>query len=575
MLPRISGAVRPGPELEAAAEQPTMRLGHPSARLPQPGSPEEPVGTAAGNSAIMAIGSLVSRGTGFLRTMIITAALGNVIGNLYTTAQIFPGMIYEFLLGGVLTSVVVPVLVRARTRDADGGDAYAQRLLTLTAASLGGAALLATLMAPLLTLIYASGAPAADRSVITVLSYLILPTIFFYGLSAVMSALLNSRGSFAAPMWTPILNNTVVIATFVLYIVLFGGSGELRPGDLTPAQIAVMGGGTLLGIAVQAVGLFPALRRAGFHWRWRWDLRALGLRELGHLGGWMFCYVAVSQLGLLVMINLITRVKNDAVGIMTYNNVFLLMMMAHGIIAVSIITALMPRMSAASARGRNSDIVSDLAKGVRSTIAMLAPVVITFVVIPEPIMITLFAHGRYTVTDAVAGARVLFIAGLALVPFSISQLLTFAFYALPDTKTPALLNLPVVAVRVISQIALFATLALSLTAAGMMLGNAISYVAAAGLSIWFLRKRLGPLGLTRTVGTIGRVGAAAAAAGALGWACVAALRSVGVSSSLVQLFLGGAVIVGAYIVAAMLLRVSEINDVLALIGRVRRKVLRR
>lgn len=534
--------------------------------------PQEQVAetSAAANSAVMAIGSLVSRGTGFLRTLAITAALGSVIGDAYTTAQILPGMVYEFLLGGILTSVLIPVLVRRRKADSDGGQAYTQRLLTLAVLTLGVAALLAVVLAPVLTWLYASDESSGDyRELVTALAYLMLPMIFFTGLSALISAVLNTRGHFAAPMWAPILNNLVVIGTAGLYIAIFG-TDILAPGQMTTGRILLIGGGTLLGVAVQAAGLLPALRRVGFRWRFRFDFGALGLGELGRLGAWMFCYVAVSQLGLIVVFNLLSRTGGDAAGPLIYNNVFLLLMMAHGIIAVSIITALMPRMSAAAADGRYADLAADLSRGTRTVTAVLAPIAVCYAVLATPIAFTLFRYGAFTADDARATAPVLLFAALALVPFAISQLFTFAFYALPDTRTPALVNIPVVGLRALVQIGLFAAFSVSFAASGMMIGNAVSYLAAAIASAWLLRPRVGRIGLGGIMKTIGRVAIAALGAALVGLLVVTLLPGDGTPSRLeaiIQLVVGGAVIGGTYLGLAMVLRIEEITEVVAMVRR--------
>jgi len=568
LLPRVAGEQRPGPaRLERAVDpEPTVE---PTVVSAGPPSAAEGGSTAAGNSALMAAGSLVSRGTGFLRTAMIAAALGGMalgLGDAYTTAQFFPGMVYEFLIGGVLSSVVVPVLVRARDRDADGGEAYAQRLLTLAAVVLGGAAVIATVAAPLLSMIYTKPSTGQSyRDLVTALSYFTLPAIFFFGVSAILAAYLNTRGIFGAPMWTPILNNLVVIATCALFIAFYGAVAR-QAGDVSPQMVVLLGGGTLLGIMIQTAGLLPALRRAGFRWRARFDFRALGLRHLAHLGGWMFCYVAVSQVGVLVMLRLLSGKS-----LLIYNNVFLLLMMAHGIVAVSIVTALMPRMSAASAAGRLGDVIEDLAKGVRTTSAMLAPIVVVFVFLAGPTLTALFTRGAFTSQNASDGAPVLIMAGLSLIPFSLSQLFTFAFYALPDTKTPAVLNIPVVLIRIAVQIALVGALG----AAGVMLGNGISYVLATALSAWQLHKRIGPLGLSRTLGTLARITAAMIAAGLVAAAVVLGLVALGVDSAWVQLILAGTLILVTYLSVAKLLRVREIDEVFTLLSRVRRKLLHR
>ncbi|MFJ6163619.1 murein biosynthesis integral membrane protein MurJ [Micromonospora orduensis] len=563
--------VRPGDGATFISAEP---LNQPAMESTAP--PQEQVGeaSAATNSAVMAIGSLVSRGTGFLRTLALTAALGGaLVGDAYTTAQILPGMVYEFLLGGILTSVLIPVLVRRRKVDSDGGQAYAQRLLTLAVLTLAGAALLAVLSAGLLTQLYAGDNTGEDfRGLVKALSYLMLPMIFFTGLSALISAVLNTRGHFAAPMWAPILNNIVVIATAGLYIAIFGAK-IVKPDEMTTGRILLIGGGTLLGVAIQAAGLLPALRKVGFRWKLRFDFRTLGLRELGRLGGWMFCYVAVSQVGLIVLFNLLNRAgKENAAGPLIYNNVFLLLMMAHGIIAVSIITALMPRMSAAAADGRYADVAADLSRGTRTVSAVLAPIAVCYAVLATPLAVTLFRYGAFTDENAADTSLVLLLAALALVPFAISQLFTFAFYALPDTRTPALINIPVVALRIGVQVVLYVAFAAHFAAAGMMIGNAVSYLAAAFASAWLLRPRVGRIGMGAILRTLGRVAVAALGSALVGLLVVSLLPGGDTPSwmqAVVQLVIGGAVIGGTYLGLATVLRIGEITEV---VGMVRRRL---
>ncbi|MFG3422198.1 murein biosynthesis integral membrane protein MurJ [Micromonospora sp. NPDC049460] len=567
------GGAAPGRPSDGATFISAEPLNQPAMESTAPPQEQVAEASAATNSAVMAIGSLVSRGTGFLRTLVLTAALGGaLVGDAYTTAQILPGMVYEFLLGGILTSVLIPVLVRRRKADADGGQAYAQRLLTLAVVTLAGAALLAVLAASWLTELYTSDNRGTDyQDLVTNLSYLMLPMIFFTGLSALISAVLNTRGHFAAPMWAPILNNLVVIGTAGLYIAIFGAD-IIRPEQMTPGRIVLISGGTLLGVAIQAAGLLPALRKVGFRWKLRFDFRALGLAELGRLGGWMFCYVAVSQVGLIVLFNLLNRAGDGDAGALIYNNVFLLLMMAHGIIAVSIITALMPRMSAAAADGRYADLAADLSRGTRTVSAVLAPIAVCYAVLATPLSVVLFRYGAFSDDNAADTSVVLLVAALALVPFAVSQLFTFAFYALPDTRTPALINIPVVALRIGVQIVLFAAFAAHFAAAGMMIGNAVSYLAAAIASAWLLRPRVGRIGLGGIMRTLGRVAVAALGAALAGLLVVALLPGDDTPTRLeaiIQLVVGGAVIGGAYLGLAMALRIGEITEV---VGMVRRRL---
>ncbi|MBY8873586.1 murein biosynthesis integral membrane protein MurJ [Micromonospora sp. PLK6-60] len=567
------GAIPPTDEATFISAEP---LNQPAVEATAPPPEQVAEGSAAANSAVMAVGSLVSRGTGFVRNLMIGAALGGgLVGNAYTTAQFLPSQVYEFLLGGVLTSVLIPVLVRRRRSDPDRGDAYAQRLLTLAVLALGVAALLAVIAAPAITLLYARGQSADYVGLVNNLSRLMLPMLFFTGVSALVAAVLNTRGHFAAPMWAPILNNLVVIGTCAIYIATFG-TDLLSPEDMGGARILVIGGGTLLGVAVQAAGLVPALRKVGFRWKWRFDFRELGLRELAKLGAWMFCYVAANQLGLFVIVNLLTRAAgDDKAGIMIYNNVFLLVMMAHGIVAVSIITALMPRMSAAAADGRFADITADLSRGIRTVSAVLAPIAVVYAVLAGPIAVMVFRYGAFNSQSARLTSTVLLVGALGLVPFAISQLFTFGFYALQDTRTPALVIVGVVALRTLLQVVFYLVFPASFAAAGMMLGNGISYLVAVAASAMLIRRRVGRLGLARITGTVGKVLAAALGATLVGLLVVALLpgdpAALSRGHAFGQLLIGGAAIGLTYLGLAALLRIREITEV---IGMVRRRLAR-
>lgn len=559
-------------------------LGQPGEAMEEAGggSPPGPVAAPAGggdrsvtrNSAVMAVGSIASRLTGFLRNAAIGAAIGaEAVADDYALAVALPNMVFELLVGGVLSSVIVPVLVR-RGKDADGGQAYAQRLLTLAAVALAAATALAVASAPLFTDVLTSDrATADDRALITNLAYLILPAIFFYGMAALFGAILNSRGSFAAPMWTPILNNVIVIATAGVLLAIT--TGVVTPESITTTQLLVLGLGTMSGIAVQAAGLWPALRRVGFRWRWRFDVRALGLGELGRLAAWMLLYVVVSQAGLFVVLNIAKQVgTEEAAGVWVFQNGFLVFMMAHGIVAVSVLTALMPRLSAAAAEGRHADLVAQLSNGIRLVSVVLVPVTAAYLLLGRPLAVTLFRFGNYSAERAEATGVVIAVAGLGLLPYAILQLQQFAFYALRDTRTPALVNIPVVVLRVAIDIAFFVLLPATAVAAALMGGSAISFAAGAVLGAVLLRRRLGPLGMRRVGGALLRLVAAAGIAAVPTWLvgyAVTDLWGTGKLASLAHLVLGGAVLLTGYALAALALRVPEVRDLARLVrGRLRR-----
>lgn len=531
--------------------------------------------SVARNSAVMALGSIASRAFGFLRTAAIGAALGaELVADDYTTANTLPNMVFELLVGGVLASVIVPVLVRARKRDADGGEAFAQRLLTLAMVFFGAATVIAVAAAPLLTsLIVNDGTPEADRRLTTLLAYLLLPEIFFYGMAALMAALLNARGHFAAPMWTPILNNLVVIMTAGLFALIHTGTVETE--SITNAEIAVLGIGTTSGIVLQAAGLLPALRRVGFRWRLRWDFRALGLRELAKLGSWMLLYVAASQIGVLVILR-IARWAGDqgAPGPAIYNNAFLIFMMANGIVAVSIGTALMPRMSAAAADGRMADLAEQLSLGTRLSAVILIPVAVAYIVLGRPLAVTVFQWGAYRHSLAVDTGSVIAVAGLALVPYAISQLQTFAFYALSDTRIPALVNTAIVAFRLSVAGVLILIVPATWIVAGLMGVSAISFAAAVALGYWLLRRRIGRMGLAAVGATLAKLTVAAAVSGTFAGITVLILTKLfgdGKIASFVQLCVGGLVLLAGYWMVAMILRIAEVQEVSRMVaGRLRR-----
>lgn len=562
-------------EAPSTADLPTMVIPRITDGTPVAGAEPADTGrSVAQNSAVMAVGSLASRVTGFLRTAAIGAVLGGggyqlAVADDYDLANTLPNMVYELLLGGVLASVVVPLLVRARTRDEDRGEAYAHRLLTLATVFLGGATVLAVLAAPFLTrALTNSDTLAADRDLITVLGYLLLPEIFFYGIAALLAAVLNTRGHFAAPMWTPILNNGIVIATAALFFAL-PGRNPLLANNITATQILVLGVGTTLGIVVQAVGLWPALRKVGFRWRWRWDFRALGLGELARVGSWMLAYVVISQVGVVAVLNIAKRASDQGgPGPAIYLKAFLIFMMVHGIVAVSIITALMPRMSQAAAEHRYRDVADQLSLGTRLSAVVLLPATVAYLVLGRPLAVLLFEWSSFTHEEALATGTVIAASALGLVPFAISQLQIFAFYAMPDTKTPALINLPVVAVRIGVDVLFLTVLAAGNVAAGLMAGNAISFVLAAVLGYWLLRRRIGRLGLASMGTSLAKLAIAAAVAALPAWGAAWAIQRAlgsGKGGATVALFGGGLALAITYLVVAKLLRAREVTEVLGMV----------
>ncbi|GAA2143233.1 hypothetical protein GALLR39Z86_08830 [Glycomyces algeriensis] len=548
------------------------------APVPPPAAPRPQGKNVVRSSLLMGAGSLVSRVTGFGRTVVISAAIGaGLLGNSYTTAQYFPQMIYELVLGGVFASIIMPLFVKAHKNDADGGDAFAQRLLTLAALVLGGAAILVTLCAPLISLFMAS---PDQRDLVTEFSYYMLPALLLYGLFAILSGVLNSREHFGAPMWVPIINNLVVITVGAVFYMVYtrdavpDANGDLfnSADQVTSGMIVLLGAGTTAGVVIQVLCLAPALRKAGFRWRLRFDFKRLPLRDIRRLAAWTLLFVAANQIAVMAVIKVANlasdpdRLADDSVfvpGVTVYNNAYLMMMMAHGIVAVSVITALMPRMTRAADDRRWPELADHLSSGIRLASFLLVPIAAAFIALHEPIGLMIFQWGAYTPAEALATGQVLLMAGIVLLPFSISQLQIYAFYAQTDTRTVAMFNLPVIAIRIGGYLLAFAFLPAQWVVVGLFASNGVSYLVSLLLSMSLLRKRIGLLDMRKTANGLVRTGAAAVIAGAVaygGWVlwpdlpAEGGLAKVGQFASSIVL---GLLLLGVYFAACLVFRVTE------------------
>jgi putative peptidoglycan lipid II flippase len=504
----------------------------------------------------MAVASLVSRVTGFLRQIALFTALGaTILNDSYTISNTLPNIVYELLLGGVLTSVLIPLLVRAQGEDSDGGETYTRRLLTLTGVALLFATGVAMLAAPLLTRLYLGSqtTSTADPQLATTLAYLLLPQIFFYGVGAMLGAVLNSRGAFGAFAWAPVLNNVVVLGVVGAYLLVPDG-----------ARLLVLGIGTSLGIVVQTVVLVPALRRVGFRYRpvWGWDPR---LTRAGGLALWSVLYVLIGIPGLMVT----TRVASDADGgaYSIYTNAWLLLQVPYGVLGVSILTALMPRMSQAAAEGRTDDVVADLGFGSRLATVFLLPISVLLTLFGTEVGIALFGLRQAYLDGAAQIGTALAVSAFGLLPFAITLLQLRVFYALTDSRTPTLVQLFTVAVKIPLLLLCPVLLPPQDVVLGLNAANSASFVAGAVLGQVLLRRRLGRLPMAAVAATAGRTLVAALAAGLLALGAVTLLdlalpAGLGpVAHAWTVLAVALVVAVPGTVLAMRLLRVRELDSV--------------
>jgi len=510
----------------------------------------------------MALGTLVSRLSGFASKLLLAWVIGfGVLNDSYTLANTLPNIVYELLLGGVLTSVVVPLLVRAARDDADGGLEYTQRLVTVATLMLGAATMLAVVAAPLLTRLYLGDGDAANPALATAFAYLLLPEIIFYGLGALFGAILNARSVFGPPAWAPVLNNLVVIATLAVFTVV-PGEISLDPVRLGETKLLVLGIGTTLGIAAQAAVLVPALRKVGFRFRWRWGRAELfksdgRLSEAGRLVLWVVGYVLVGQVGYIATTRAAAEGAPGGVAIYTY--AWMLFQLPYGVLGVSLLTAIMPRMSRAAAADDTAGVVADLSVGCRYSAVLLMPVAVVLTVAGESIGVALFAFGAAGISEASRLGLALAFSAFGLLPYAVTMIQLRVFYAMADARTPTAIIAVMTAVKVPLLLACPAVLAPEDVVLGLAFVNALSFVLGAILGQVWLRVRLGPVRTGPVLVTVGKTLLAAlfAAAAAVG---VRTLVDVGgIAGAWVDLALTTAVVTFVLGGVLLALRTSELQ----------------
>ncbi|MFJ1830897.1 murein biosynthesis integral membrane protein MurJ [Streptomyces sp. NPDC088178] len=542
-------------------------------------APPKSGGRASGllkSSAVMAAGTLVSRLTGFVRSLVITAALGAaLLGDSFTIAYTLPTMIYILTVGGGLNSVFVPQLVRSMKDDEDGGEAYANRLLTLVMVALGVIVAIAVFAAPWLIHMMSptiAGDAAANSVAVTFARYC-LPTIFFMGVHVVMGQILNARGRFGAMMWTPVLNNIVMIFTFGMFIWVYGTSAESQMGVQTipPEGVRLLGIGTLLGLIVQALAMIPYLREAGFRFRPRFDWKGHGLGKTVKLAKWTVLFVLANQAGVIVVTQLATSAGKlsgkDGTGFLAYSNAQLIWGMPQAIITVSVMAALLPRISRAAHDDDPGAVRDDISQGLRNSAVAIVPVAFTFLALGLPMCTLLYASAG---TEAARSMGYILMAfGLGLVPYSVQYVVLRGFYAYEDTRTPFYNTVIVAAVNAAASALCYVVLPAQWAVVGMAASYGLAYAVGVGIAWRRLRNRLGgDLDGAHVVRTYARLCLAAVPAavlgGGVGFAVLLGLGE-GAFGSLVALICGGAVLLGVFFVAAKRMRIEEINGMVGMV----------
>lgn len=469
----------------------------------------------ARDAAVMAVGTTISRITGFLRYAALAYVLGLTLRfgetnlpSTYNLANSMPNMIYDLILGGIIASLFIPVFVEyLSTRSEEEAWYVASSVTNISLIILGVVTVLGIVAAPLLIrLMTAFGTYTAGdvttqviRDQATFFLRFFVPQIIFYGLSAILTGLLNSHRHFTVPAFAPILNNVFVIITVVVFYFL--------PGPRTDyTHLVVLAVGTTLGVALQALVQIPMLRRIGVRYTPVIDIKHPAIRKIGRLAVPLLGYILLWQIGTWFIFALAIQVDG---GVPAYQYAQLFFQLPYGIFAVSIITAIFPALSEHAALRRWSRFKDTMNMGVRATTLIIVPCCIIYLTLSRPIITLLLQHGFFKAGDTRLLSDVLFLLALGLIPYSIDMLLTKTFYSLQDTRTPMIINCFVVAINIGVNLIYFYWLDMGVQ--GLALGFTTAYIFSMLIDGTVLHIRLGRLGGKRALSTAVKTLAGAAA----------------------------------------------------------------
>ncbi|TSD99269.1 peptidoglycan biosynthesis protein MviN [Skermania sp. ID1734] len=574
---------RPAP-WERVRPYPTPHRAQPVRHQPTPEPEPVPEAETSANSntgllaasGSIAIATLVSRITGFLKQMLLLTVLGGSIASSFTVASQIPNIISELVLGQVLTAIVVPVLVRAEREDEDGGAAFVRRLFTTAVILLGTAALLAVAAAPLLTThVFLSTDGKVNTHLTTALSFLLLPAVLFYGLSALFSAVLNTRQIFKPGAWAPVLNNVVVLVVLGIYL-LMPGEISLDPVRMSDPKLLTLGIGVTLGVVIQAVSMVPMIRRQGISLKPLWGIDDR-LKKFGGMALAIMLYVLISVSGMVFA----TRVSShyDAAGPAIYNNAWLLLQLPYGVLGVTVLTAIMPRLSRNAAADDTPAVVDDLSVATRLTLIALVPV-ITFLTIAGPqVGEALYGYGNFGAGDAGRLGEAVSWSAFTLIPYAITLIQLRVFYARQEVWTPTWIILGITGVKVVLS-ALVPMVATDNKHVVVLLSGVtgVSFIVGAVIGGLLLRRSLGNL-RTANVGKTAWIALLASlAGGAVMLAADRLLRlnrlsaELGGPGSAVRVAIEGLLLL---VVTFTILRLANVSEVVSITVAVTRRFRRR
>lgn len=439
----------------------------------------------------MAFATLVSRLTGFARIVLLAAVLGAALSSAFSVANQLPNLVAALVLEATFTAIFVPVLARAEQDDADGGAAFVRRLVTLATTLLLVATLLSVTAAPLLVRLMLGRYPRVNEPLTAAFAYLLLPQVLFYGLSSVFMAILNTRNVFGPPAWAPVVNNVVAIATLGVYLAV-PGQLSVDPVRMGNTKLLVLGIGTTLGVAAQAAVLLMAIRRQRISLRPLWGIDER-LKRFAAMAAAMVFYVLISQLGLVVGNQIASTAA--ASGPAIYNYTWLVLMLPFGMIGVTVLTVVMPRLSRNAAADDTGAVLADLSLATRLTMITLIPTVAFMTVAGPALGSALFAYGHFGEADAGYLGAAITLSAFTLIPYALVLLALRVFYAREQPWTPLVIIVVITTVKITaSLLAPHVTANRDLIAGYLGLANGLGFLAGAIVGYFLLRKALRPAG---------------------------------------------------------------------------------
>ncbi|MDQ3629177.1 MAG: murein biosynthesis integral membrane protein MurJ [Actinomycetota bacterium] len=531
-------------------------------------------------SMFMALGTVLSRLTGFLRAALLLAAIGKSLdADIFTQANTIPNSLYILVAGGIFNVVLVPQLVRSMRNDADGGQAYASRVLTLGLIVLGVATVALVVCVPLVARLAFDGDffdadLSAQRESAYALMRYCMPQVFFYGAFVLVGQMLNARERFGPMMWAPILNNVIACSVLVAYIALYGRSDTAD--GFSVEQELLLGAGSSVGVLAQALILIPYVRAAGITLRPRFDFRGVGLGHTLRLGLWTFGFVILNQVAFFVISRIavgssITAAQEggEASGATVYQSAFLIIQVPHAIITVSLVTATMPLLSRLAAGGDLAGVRGEIVRTLRLVLTAVVPFGVLLACLGQPIAALLFGYGDAD-TTVIGETITAFAPGLVL--FTLHYLLLRGFYATEDTRTPFLMQIALASTNIGAAIGLTTGAPPEHVAALLAVAYALAYLVGVVCSGTLLSRRVGRiLDRSMLLFLLQLLLAAGCAAGCmLGLVWVLGehgVRAASVGQALTTTAVAGVGGALTYVVVARLTHLPEMRSLLAAVTR--------